>query len=566
MVIRLGDPFTGAFMVSTDSYLYLSRHHVYYFRAIVPDGIKPELHKREYRRSMQTRSIHLARKIARALRVCFEGHLEGLRASMVSWEELRKILGEKLQQQLALEREKLSSIGPYPAIADDIWKDNVIPNYTQAVKDISFFGAGQPDGYIPDFARRLAQEILDEKKLDLAPTSEQFTRFCEATVRMHLEFTKRRMILNDEARTLLPVEQLSPPAPTVVTNQPSALISQVIEDYCHEMVSDKRWTKKSELAFRGSFSILLRIVNDRPISAFNRNVARSYKEALQKLPSNMTKKPQYRDLSIGELLATNIPHGDRLSASKVNLDLGRVSALFNWAVLNELTDKNPFSGMKIKDSTNPQEKRLPFETEDLLLLFGAKQYKKMKFLHPHYYWLPLLGLYTGARIDELCQLYLDDFCQLGDIWTININTIDDKKTKNITSCRKVPIHSRLIDLGLLDYISSLKKKKEARLFPELKLGRDGYSHEPSKWFGRFSDTCGVTDSKKTFHSFRHTLIEALKLQSIVTEEKMDKVSAIVGHKIENMTKGYYGKPYQPDILSPLIETLNFPIDVPKWKG
>jgi len=30
MVIRLGDPFTGAFMVYSDSYLYLSRHNIYY--------------------------------------------------------------------------------------------------------------------------------------------------------------------------------------------------------------------------------------------------------------------------------------------------------------------------------------------------------------------------------------------------------------------------------------------------------------------------------------------------------------------------------------------------------
>lgn len=66
MVIRLGDPFTGAFMVHSDSYLYLSRHNIYYFRAIVPNVTREELHKREYRRSMQTRSLHVAQRIDRA--------------------------------------------------------------------------------------------------------------------------------------------------------------------------------------------------------------------------------------------------------------------------------------------------------------------------------------------------------------------------------------------------------------------------------------------------------------------------------------------------------------------
>jgi len=28
MVIRIGDPYTGAFMVHNDSYLYLSRHNI----------------------------------------------------------------------------------------------------------------------------------------------------------------------------------------------------------------------------------------------------------------------------------------------------------------------------------------------------------------------------------------------------------------------------------------------------------------------------------------------------------------------------------------------------------
>jgi len=36
MVIHLGNPFSGAFMVHSDSYLYLSRHNIHYFCTIVP--------------------------------------------------------------------------------------------------------------------------------------------------------------------------------------------------------------------------------------------------------------------------------------------------------------------------------------------------------------------------------------------------------------------------------------------------------------------------------------------------------------------------------------------------
>ena len=86
MVIHLGDPFTGAFMIHLDSYLYLSRHNIYYFRVVVPDGIREDLHKLEYRRSMQTRNPQTARTMARALRFCFEAHLAGIRSNMTSWD------------------------------------------------------------------------------------------------------------------------------------------------------------------------------------------------------------------------------------------------------------------------------------------------------------------------------------------------------------------------------------------------------------------------------------------------------------------------------------------------
>ncbi len=72
MVIHLGGTFTGAFIGRSDSYLYLSRHNIYYFRAIVPYGVKEELHKREYRRSMQTLKLHCCRTIGRTLQVYFE--------------------------------------------------------------------------------------------------------------------------------------------------------------------------------------------------------------------------------------------------------------------------------------------------------------------------------------------------------------------------------------------------------------------------------------------------------------------------------------------------------------
>ena len=162
-------------MVHSDSYLYLSRHNIYYFRAIVPDGIKDDLHKLEYRRSTQTRSLSVARNMGRLLRVCFETNLDRLRANVISWDELRKILDKELDRFISVEQAKLKKEGPYPLAADDIWKEHAIPNYNQAIDAITELRtdrmSGESSGSIPEFAETLAETLLNKSNIQLDKSS-----------------------------------------------------------------------------------------------------------------------------------------------------------------------------------------------------------------------------------------------------------------------------------------------------------------------------------------------------------------------------------------------------------
>ncbi|GFO58751.1 hypothetical protein GMST_10760 [Geomonas silvestris] len=480
---------------------------------------------------------------------------------MATWEELRRILDDKLQQQLALEREKLKTVGPYPVSADDIWKHNTIPSYQRAIKDISRSRAGNASaGSIPEFAKQLAVEILQDSNLMVDQTSAQFTKFCEATMRMYLEFAEQRVLLNDHARSFKPV---SLPAPSTLAPMPpsSPRISEVVEKYCKEMVAGGNWTAKTESEYRGGYQTLVTIIQDIPVALVDYKAAQFFKETVMGLPSNMSKKPLYRGRPIKDILAMNIPKEELLSISKINTLLSRISSLFGWALKNGYTPTNPFSGLKIKEKVADHEKRDPFSATDLKALFSSPEYLTGKASHPYHYWLPLLGLFTGARIDELCQLHLEDFYQVDGLWVISINSNGDKKLKNLASARIIPLHTRLMALGLVDYISCLKKKGYARLFPELKKRRDGYSQDASKWFLRFRVRCGVTGKNKPFHSFRHTVIDCLKQKNVPKEI----IAAIVGHRDESITTNTYGNPYGPAALAGTVENLIFPIDVSKWK-
>ena len=97
--------------------------------------------------------------------------------------------------------------------------------------------------------------------------------------------------------------------------------------------------------------------------------------------------------------------------------------------------------------------------------------------------MPLLGLYTGARLNELCQLYVNDIRQIDKIWCIDINrNTNDKKLKNASSERIIPIHPKLIELRFLEFVKEQKSNQSQRLFSHLKLGSDGYIKYVSRFF------------------------------------------------------------------------------------
>jgi hypothetical protein len=53
----------------------------------------------------------------------------------------------------------------------------------------------------------------------------------------------------------------------------------------------------------------------------------------------------------------------------------------------------------------------------------------LKFTHPHQYWVPLIGLYSGARIEEICQLEVNDVRESSGVWIMDINRNGDKRVK-----------------------------------------------------------------------------------------------------------------------------------------
>ena len=88
---------------------------------------------------------------------------------------------------------------------------------------------------------------------------------------------------------------------------------------------------------------------------------------------------------------------------------------------------------------------------------------------PERYWVTMLSAYSGARLNEICQLNVDDISKTDGIWLMNINdNTEGKSIKTLSSARLVPLHAKILELGFLDYVDQIRNESHLKLFPNLK--------------------------------------------------------------------------------------------------
>jgi integrase len=132
------------------------------------------------------------------------------------------------------------------------------------------------------------------------------------------------------------------------------------------------------------------------------------------------------------------------------------------------------------------------------------------------YWIPLIAIFTGARLGEISQLTVQDFKIANGINLMGIvaEDRDSRRVKTVASQRWIPVHSQLIDLGLLEFVAGAQRRSVERLFPEIIADTRGMiSGVPSKVLNKYLTKIGVkTEKNLAFHSTRHTVADAIRRQ------------------------------------------------------
>lgn len=262
----------------------------------------------------------------------------------------------------------------------------------------------------------------------------------------------------------------------------------------------------------------------------------------------------------GEEFRGWLEHPDRKTTSKTARDrLTWVKSLLEFAAHDlGLMRRNPWSGIEIAFQTT--HKRRPWSNDELTTFFTQP-------LHTAYelpldrkagtdaaYWLPLLGLYTGARVGELAQLRTVDIEHAAGVPMFCItNEGDGQRVKTTAGIRKVPIHSELVRLGFLDYVARHQKHGDGPLWPSLppRKGKPGgyFSH----WFGVYRRSLGF-GKYPDFHCFRHTVRSQLA-NAGVAEALID---TLVGHEVAGSTGAKVYTHHTPQALLDAMHRLSYP--------
>lgn len=423
------------------------------------------------------------------------------------------------------------------------------------------------DGWVePAVAESLksALEVLDIRPSDLIPESQDDARY--AVLKAHIESAQRfihglnaPLIAYQPGDPLLAKPVAVAPEPAFVSASPSGgpgfgpSIGALIENYLaakkSSLVGKTLANRRQKLALFAQH-----VGPDRRISEITPHDMRTFCEGLQRM-----RRAHHTGADTSFLGRQTSDPKARVSAKTALLHANDVKSMFRWAQKHGYCDNPPLAGLVVElpKQVKGKRPRRPFSAVELDCLFRSPAFTGCRGAHrrfdpgPYairdaYFWIPVLGYYTGARLSELVQLHLGDVILDAQVPHLDFNEevrsgngASKKHLKSAAAVRRVPLHDDLLALGFRKFVqrrmTDPRARASGRLFFEVSFGADGQAGTVfSKWFARLMDRAGLSDRALVFHSFRHTAEDALRnaLQPSYV------INRIIGHEGGHVSDAY----------------------------
>lgn len=277
---------------------------------------------------------------------------------------------------------------------------------------------------------------------------------------------------------------------------------------------------------QNALPMLVQLIGNKPVNELKQADINEYFDVLTSLPPRWAEQCRTLKLSVRELAERK--HEKTISPKSFEESYIGCVRPFLEAAQRDYGDQGFPVTLKTKgiqylgDVDEGENKQRAFKHHELQRLFTGEELRAFAADPKQHekYWLPTLGLFTGARVNELCQLNPQtDILQEPEtgIWYLWITMESEsdpgiKKSVKTGESRKVPLHEKLVELGFLNYVSRIKGCGAKRLFPGWNPSPEGKaSSAAEKWFVRFIKKTGLRDETPKaqlvgMHSFRHTLL------------------------------------------------------------
>jgi len=564
-----------------------NRDGTYYFRARIPADLLPHLSpKREVVTSLRTKDKTEAKRLVSAMVLQVQQEWDTLRRSLADGPR-RSITEGEIQQLVSLmvesrlqhdEDARLAGLSEEAFNEADAILADLEGRDRAAIARGDFSDRGEVVG-LSSIALP-AGDWLQAYGFALPPDSPDYRRFL-------MEFAKGSRRASDMLRQRQLGEPVDTPkaAPWVPVEAPSGapatseavpLLSAVLADFMGRHDPKQPIMKK----YGAVLPMFAEVVGDVPVSQLRQKAVTDFFDLIQGLPPRWADKRKQLGKTVQELAAMAWPE---CMAEKTFDDTYKmaVRSFFKFARLTYgdagWPDRLTTEGIKYRgDEEEGKNRQRPMLLKELQRLFSGPEAAAFAAdtSQASAFWLPLLGLYTGARVNELCQLnpqcdIRNDDPQAPGVWFLDITEEGeaaegvDKSVKNEISQRRVPVHSALLALGFVEYVKGLKKAGSALLFPLWAPSKGRAAGGAEKWFRGHLEALGLRDETRGarlvgFHAFRSTFMARAE------EINEPRADAISGHarEGESKVKRNYRRETPLSIKVEILERITFDVSPP----
>lgn len=537
------------------SYLTLSRHNVYYLRYPIPAILHPQGKQTDIKLSLGTREPKRALYLCRCLVHYAETIINNPLIVHMEYKEIRAVLHQHFSKMLENQKAKIDTYGRL-----DVTDKAALLTTVELAKQ-----ALEHDEDFCDFEEGYEKEVLTGliKKYDM-PIGLEGKDY--QTLR-----TEFKIAYRDYCQQLLDHDKsfdnyayskpISLSAVTVEPEKPNIKLSDVIDRYIQNGTGQRGWTERTAKGYRSELNLILDFLGQDTSLYLTKQEAEAIQQMLCQIPKN-PRAPKRKNLTIEELIELNVDEHPRMDIKTVKKYLSRYGSFYEWAGRHyDDLGRNYFLDLQKDIRVTDEAVRDPFTPEQIEAILNVVLNRK---LLDHQKWGTLIALYTGARRNEIAQLELDDLREIDGIPCFDINDQskhDNKKSlKTLGSKRVIPIHSKLLEYGLMEYAESVRRSGKSRLFPNLSYENNegGYGRSIGRWInGTLLPELGIKSKSLVFHSFRHTM--SAKLRNAGVSEAM--ADSITGHESKDASLGkkvYFKQGYSPKNLKEAIEKVVFP--------